>query len=187
MTLTKNQWYIVGVVALIAIWYFFIRKKPTTTTTTTVPTDSVNNYTGDEDDEEDGFTTGRQITQPIISFVIGMKKYANNIEMENETRRRFRRQMIENGGYYFGQPIASLVIGIRNALRTPPPTPTPLPTPSPNSIINNIIRRFKSQMVENGGNQFAQPIVSFVIEINNNKGTNYNNAVDTFRKQMQRI
>ena len=29
MTLTKNQWYIVGVVALIAIWYFFIRKKPT--------------------------------------------------------------------------------------------------------------------------------------------------------------
>ena len=30
MTLTKNQWIIVGVVALIVIWYFFIRKKPTT-------------------------------------------------------------------------------------------------------------------------------------------------------------
>jgi hypothetical protein len=29
MTLTKNQWIIVGVVALIVIWYFFIRKKPT--------------------------------------------------------------------------------------------------------------------------------------------------------------
>jgi hypothetical protein len=29
MKLTNNQWIIVGVVALIAIWYFFIRKKPT--------------------------------------------------------------------------------------------------------------------------------------------------------------
>lgn len=28
MKLTNNQWIIVGVVALIAIWYFFIRKKP---------------------------------------------------------------------------------------------------------------------------------------------------------------
>ena len=30
MKLTNNQWIIVGVVALIVIWYFFIRKKPTT-------------------------------------------------------------------------------------------------------------------------------------------------------------
>ena len=30
MKLTKKHWIIVGVVALIVIWYFFIRKKPTT-------------------------------------------------------------------------------------------------------------------------------------------------------------
>ena len=90
MKLTKNQWYIVGVVALIVIWYFFIRKKPTTTTTTTtVPTDSVNNYTGDEDDEEDGFVSGSQIVEPIISFVIGMKEGTNDDIVIN----RFRRQM----------------------------------------------------------------------------------------------
>jgi hypothetical protein len=41
MTLTKNQWIIVGVVALIVIWYFFIRKKPTSESESGFKTDSM--------------------------------------------------------------------------------------------------------------------------------------------------
>lgn len=28
MNITKKQWMIIGVIAVIAVWYFFLRKKP---------------------------------------------------------------------------------------------------------------------------------------------------------------
>ena len=163
MKLTKNQWYIVGVVALIAIWYFFIRKKPTVDFGKTVPTDSVNNYTGDEDDEEDGFTSGRQIVEPIISFVIGMKESTND-----DVINRFLKQMQQNGSSQFAQPIVTFVNRINI-----------------NYIRGIALMAFSRSMHLNKGDQFVEPIVSFVIGMK--ESTNDDIVINRFRNKMQGI
>ena len=159
MKLTKNQWYIVGVVALIAIWYFFIRKKPKTTAIL----------------EENNYVSGRgsQIVEPIVSFVIAMKGPIVNTETTNI----FRERMRQNGNNQFAQPIITFVNVIFYD----------------NSNLNRNIAymNFTTSMRILKGIEFAAPIISFVRDIKNGgSGSGFGNdeiAINNFRNKMQRI
>ena len=161
MKLTKNQWYIVGVVALIAIWYFFIRKKPKTTAIL----------------EENNYVSGRgsQIVEPIISFVIGMK--GPIVVNYDEKTNIFRERMRQNGSNQFAQPIVTFVNVIFFA----------------NSNLNRNLHTmaFRNSMRILKGLEFAAPIISFVNDIKNGgSGSGFGNdeiAINNFRNKMQKI
>ena len=172
MKLTKNQWYIVGLVALIAIWYFFIRKKPKTTAIL----------------EENNYVSGRgsQIVEPIVSFVIAMKGPIippNGMPFPEwnayfvSTTNIFRERMRQNGNNQFAQPIVTFlnVIFYDNS----------------NLNRNNAQTAFTSSMRILKGIEFAAPIISFVNDIKNGgSGSGFGNdeiAINNFRNKMQGI
>jgi hypothetical protein len=169
MKLTKNQWYIVGVVALIAIWYFFIRKKPTTTAIL----------------EENKYASGKgsQMVEPIITFVIAMKKYANNIEMKNDAIKNFWFSFKEIFGTGVS-PVRLITVFVYQKFNTLPNTTAPYDPRNPVNEMSEDLK-FMINMKSIKYMIFVEPIKSFVNDIK--RGENDKMAIKNFRNKMAKI